>query len=300
MANAALGKPGSDDDDRRGWFPPGPVKKQPPAPAPAPVPVPVTPAPAPAQTPPGQARREQPTATATPPGQAKKDPAAPAATPPGQAKKGQAPGTETGTAADAPAEVAPAAPPVLGKSMAVTPVAGTVQVRVPNGKGYVALSDAGSIPSGTVVDARAGRLELKAAVAGGRAQTATFWGAVFEIRQARGERGMTDIFLKGGRPAECPSPPAALGRIASFSLGSGRPSAKAKTSALWAKDKHGRFRSRGRNSVATVRGTRWLKRETCAGTLTRVAEGAVEVRDTRRHKTVLVRAGHSYLARDAR
>jgi hypothetical protein len=35
----------------------------------------------------------------------------------------------------------------------------------------------------------------------------------------------------------------------------------------------------------------------CDGTLTRVTSGAVSVRDFRRHRTVLVRAGHSYLAR---
>jgi hypothetical protein len=123
---------------------------------------------------------------------------------------------------------------------------------------------------------------------------------VFEIRQARGTRGMTDLVLKGGRPVGCPTPAGALGRIASVSLGSGRTPAKSGSAGLWAKDSNGRFRSRGRNSVATVRGTRWLTRETCAGTLTRVAEGAVEVRDTRRRKTVLVRAGHRYLARDTR
>jgi hypothetical protein len=35
----------------------------------------------------------------------------------------------------------------------------------------------------------------------------------------------------------------------------------------------------------------------CDGTLTRVTEGAVAVRDKVRHRTVLVRAGHSYLAK---
>jgi hypothetical protein len=68
---------------------------------------------------------------------------------------------------------------------------------------------------------------------------------------------------------------------------------------LWARDRHGRFRSRGRNSVATVRGTRWVTRETCAGTLTRVMDGAVDVFDRHTHRTVRVRAGHSYLARTA-
>jgi hypothetical protein len=46
-----------------------------------------------------------------------------------------------------------------------------------------------------------------------------------------------------------------------------------------------------------VRGTKWLTTETCAGTRTTVAAGAVSVLDKVRHRTVLVRAGHSYLAR---
>jgi len=66
---------------------------------------------------------------------------------------------------------------------------------------------------------------------------------------------------------------------------------------LWGSDKGGRFRTHGRNSVATVRGTRWSTRETCAGTVTRVMQGAVEVRDLRAGRTVTVRKGHAYLAR---
>ena len=69
---------------------------------------------------------------------------------------------------------------------------------------------------------------------------------------------------------------------------------------LWGKDSKGKYRTHGRNSVATVRGTQWMTRETCAGTLTRVTEGAVAVRDVARKKTVLVRKGGSYLARARR
>ncbi|HKP21752.1 MAG TPA: hypothetical protein VJT68_09560, partial [Thermoleophilaceae bacterium] len=69
---------------------------------------------------------------------------------------------------------------------------------------------------------------------------------------------------------------------------------------LWGRDRGGHFRTFGRHSQATVRGTRWLTADRCDGTLTRVAEGAVAVRDRARHRTVLVRAGHSYLARTRR
>jgi hypothetical protein len=36
--------------------------------------------------------------------------------------------------------------------------------------------------------------------------------------------------------------------------------------------------------------------DTCSGTLTRVTTGSVNVRDFRLRKTVVVKAGHSYLA----
>ncbi len=66
--------------------------------------------------------------------------------------------------------------------------------------------------------------------------------------------------------------------------------------ALWAKDNHGQYSTRGQNSVATVRGTYWETINRCDGTLTVVKQGLVSVRDLHRHRTVLVRSGHSYLA----
>ena len=59
----------------------------------------------------------------------------------------------------------------------------------------------------------------------------------------------------------------------------------------------GRFRTRGRYSAATVRGTKWTVTDRCDNTLTKVTRGRVAVRDFRRKKTVIVRAGKSYLAR---
>ena len=72
---------------------------------------------------------------------------------------------------------------------------------------------------------------------------------------------------------------------------------KPKVRQLWGKDTNGRFVTRGRNAVATVRGTAWLTRDTCAGTLVQVTKGVVSVHDLVRKRTVLVRAGHRYLAR---
>ena len=67
---------------------------------------------------------------------------------------------------------------------------------------------------------------------------------------------------------------------------------------LWGKGK-GNFRTAGRRSTATVRGTWWLVEDRCDGTLTRVKQGRVDVRDLRLRKTVKLRAGERslYLAK---
>jgi hypothetical protein len=189
----------------------------------------------------------------------------------------------------APPPVVAPAPPVLGQSVAVGPVAGKVRVRKPNGKGFVTLSDGADVPSGSVVDATSGTVALTSALdtTGTATQTAQFHGAAFKVVQAKHGKGMIDIYLRGSL-GRCPSHGARVASIASK---------KRKTRSLWGRDHGGRFRTHGASSVATVRGTRWLTQDSCAGTLTKVTVGAVSVRDLHRHKTVTVQAGHSYLAR---
>ena len=66
---------------------------------------------------------------------------------------------------------------------------------------------------------------------------------------------------------------------------------------LWGQDAGAHFRSVGKHSAGTVRGTKWLTQDRCDGTLTRVVTGKVSVRDFTAKRTVLVSAGQSYLAR---
>ena len=74
---------------------------------------------------------------------------------------------------------------------------------------------------------------------------------------------------------------------------------KVKTRKLWGKGK-GAFRTSGKYSAATVRGTTWLVQDTCTSTLTRVTEGVVTVRDNVKKKNVVVRAGKRYTAKPKR
>ncbi len=245
-------------------------------------------------SPPGQANNPASAAPSTPPGQSANKPGATPATPAG---KGTPAVPATPARPAAPTPVPAGVAPVIGESMALKPVQGTVQVRLPQSTGYVSLAAAGSIPSGAVIDARAGTVVLRSAVdAKGATQSATIRGAVFEVRQSPTGHGMTDLVLKGGRPAGCPSTAGATARAA-MARGIATKAKGGSSGSLWAKDRNGRFRTRGRGSVATVRGTRWVTRETCTGTLTRVMQGAVDVFDRRTHRTIRVRAGHSYLAR---
>jgi virginiamycin B lyase len=192
--------------------------------------------------------------------------------------------------------LAPAGPPVLGHAVTVRPVSGSVFVKAPGSDHYVPLGIGGNINVGSLVDTRRGRVSLRSARdAHGRTQTGTFWGAIFQVRQARHHsHGVTDLLLRGGRFAGCPTP----GGLASASTlprdsGGGRRAIRR----LWGKDRHGRFRTHGRDSVATVRGTQWVTTDRCDGTLTRVKRGLVSVRDVRRHRSILLGAGHAYLAR---
>ena len=168
-------------------------------------------------------------------------------------------------------------------------------------KGFVALKGAEVLPIGTIVDARAGRLALTSAASRirGRTQTqrAEFFAGTFQIRQRRAARPTTDLVLRSTNFAKvCGS--AARGASAAVQAAAARRSRRVVTR-LRGNGK-GRFRTIGRNSAATVRGTIWLTEERCDGTLTRVTRGIVSVRDTRLKKTVVVRAGRSYLARAAR
>src|SRR3954471_9961100 len=87
--------------------------------------------------------------------------------------------------------------PVLGKSVAVGPRAGTVKVRSADGK-TVALTAGANVPAGSLIDATHGTVALTSALdANGNVQTAEFSGGRFEVRQSAKGDGMVDIYLKG-------------------------------------------------------------------------------------------------------
>lgn len=183
-----------------------------------------------------------------------------------------------GTAVAPPPPPPPPPPPVAGRSVNVAVVSGTVRVRLRGTSRFVDLRRLRQIPTGSELDTVRGRLRLTSAAARGT-QTGVFYNGRFVVTQSRSGPRLTDLRLSA--PLVCP-------RRTTTGAPPGR--------RLWGNAK-GAFRTRGRFAAATVRGTIWLVEDTCAGTLVRVRTGRVEVRDRVRNRTVVLRAGESYLAR---
>ena len=134
------------------------------------------------------------------------------------------------------------------------------------------------IPTGSEVDVRKGRVTLTSIPkAGAPPEIADFYDGIFVVTQ---KGGITDLKLSE-RLTGCPS-----GQQASAAQ------KKTKTRKLWGNGK-GAFRTTGRYSAATVRGTTWLVQDTCTTTLTRVTQGVVQVNDFVKKKKVLVQQGQA-------
>jgi hypothetical protein len=177
----------------------------------------------------------------------------------------------------------PVSEPVAGESAGIAPASGTVRVKLPGTDTYVDLGEAGaSIPMGAKLDATEGAVKLTTTAPDGGTQAATFRAGAFEVTQSK--KGIALLRLTGGDFSACDGG----ARAASF-----RGKARRR---IWGKG-HGRFRTRGRYSAATVRGTVWKTEDRCEGTLTVVRRGVVSVFDRVKGKHVRVKAGERYFAR---
>src|SRR5581483_2133772 len=215
-------------------------------------------------------------------------------------KNGQTVGTDvtfkTKTAA------APGAPSI-GRTFNIAPVSGVVLVKL-NGF-FQPITQVRQFPKNTLFDVLGGTLRLTTATGGhpasdaaakgkgkkgkGKTQTGTFGGAVFKITQAH--NGLATVTLvenafKGG-----PSFKKCGGKASDASAASSRTLQLLKSSAK------GKFATKGKYAAATVRGTKWTTADRCNGTQVHDATGSVAVTDLVRHKTIVLHAGQSYLAK---
>ena len=205
------------------------------------------------------------------------------------APAGPAPPAPTTAAPDA---ALPVAEPQTASNVGVTPQSGLVLIRVPGSADFTPLTSGSQLPYGSEVDATGGSLNITSALPSGETQTGLFGAGRFVVRQGR--RGYVDLHLRG------PVCPRGAGRRSARTASVTAAAAASSKRRLWGRDSGGRFRTHGKNSHATVRGTRWSIADSCAGTLTRVTEGSVVVRDKRTGKRKLLTAGERYLARPRR
>jgi CSLREA domain-containing protein len=175
-------------------------------------------------------------------------------------------------------------PPTPGETANVSKARGKVGIKLPGSSGFIDLESAQQIPVGTTFDTSKGRVTLRvAADKRGRTAKAWFYQGVFKFGQSTGSKPRTTLTMTG--------------KLQCGGAGNANAAAKKKRKRrLWGNGK-GRFTTKGRHSAATVVGTQWLVEDRCGSTLTRVVHGRVKVRDFVKHKTVIVRAGHRYIAR---
>ena len=191
-----------------------------------------------------------------------------------------------------------AAPAVVNQSVNMTQLSGDVVVRVPESLGGAPPSEGGTsggsvaqingtatLPLGSVINSTKGRVQVIAKRRRKR-QVARFRAGIFRVRQERD--GEIVLTLRGS-----------LDCGASASSAAPRAQASARRRRLWGNSRGGSFRTRGRYSSASVRGTKWLTLDRCNGTLTVVVEGVVRVHDYGKGRKVRVRAGRRYFAEAA-
>jgi hypothetical protein len=208
------------------------------------------------------------------------------------------------TTARAPAPGAP----TLGRSFNITPVSGIVLLLL-HGQ-LVPVTQVTQIPQGTVIDALHGTIQVITAAGGGhpahdaaakkgngkkgagKTQSGTFGGGVFKIKQAH--NGLATLSLVEGAFAGAPS----FATCKAHKAGEASAAAlSSKTLQLLHASAKGKFATKGRFAAATVRGTKWGIADRCDGTRIRDITDSVAVTDFVRHKTIILHAGQSYLAK---
>ena len=159
--------------------------------------------------------------------------------------------------AAAPAQAA-APKPKLGRTVVLKATAGEVIVKPRKGKRFkLKKNKLVAVGVGASIDTSNGKVKLTSArKAKGKFQSGEFSQGEFVVTQRKSD-SLTDLRLVGGDFSAC-------------NTASGKASAAArrkKRRRVFGRA-HGRFRTRGRNSSATVRGTDWLTEDRCEGTVT--------------------------------
>jgi Ca2+-binding RTX toxin-like protein len=136
------------------------------------------------------------------------------------------------------------------------------------------------------LDASECPLRVRATPGQGRTASAEVSGAAVSVGQSSGRRVFTTLTVRGPRCAGRRRSPNALPPEARLHVATDR--------------RRGRWRVKGKHSIAAAIGTDWVTLESCSRTVTVVRRGRVQVFDRAQQRTVTVRAGHRYVAKEGR
>ena len=150
------------------------------------------------------------------------------------------------------------ASPRIGRTAWVKPVSGTVLLRERGDSSFTRLRGEKTIPIGSSLDAAHGRVRVRTAKnKRGALQAGVFRGGRFTILQKRSSP-LTELRLTGDDGCAAAAGTAHAARSRRRLFGSAK----------------GRFRTRGRSSSATIRGTVWSTEDMCSGaTVTKAYSG---------------------------
>jgi hypothetical protein len=192
--------------------------------------------------------------------------------------------------------------PILGKTVLAARTAGTVLIERPGSRRFVALAAGKAVPLGSVIDADHGTVQLTAATTrSGGIRTGQFHSGTFRVTQTRAGGTELTVLTLTAELTGCSAGHHAgdAGASRKPPKASRKPPKKVKSRSLWG-SATGSFQTVGRYASATERGTKWLTEDTCTATIIHVSTGAVRVVDFPHHKTVLVKAPHTYSAHPGR
>jgi Ca2+-binding RTX toxin-like protein len=129
-------------------------------------------------------------------------------------------------------------------------------------------------------------IRVRATPGHGRTASAEVSGAAVTVGQSSGRRVTTTLTVRRPRCAGRRRSPSALPPEARLGVATDR--------------RRGRWRVKGKHSIAAAIGTDWVTLEGCSRTVTVVRRGRVRVFDRAKRRTVTVTAGHRYVAQEGR
>lgn len=194
--------------------------------------------------------------------------------------------------------------PQHGISVLVERTAGTVKVKEPGKKrkkkGFKTFKKVESVRVNSVLDTRGGRVEVTAATGSygdtTPDQSVAFYDGVIRLVQAHAHNAQATAKLVGR--LACPGGGGGKAKAGKASGGPLATTSRRRRRSVWGSG-HGNYGTAGSGGTGSVRGTTWLTRDTCHGTLFRVTEGlGIVVHDRGLGRNVFLSPGQSYFAKD--